>query len=119
MINITLPLSDYCVATEPDKLGMPLKVRLDIDLAAKFILENVKILTVAETQELVYADADDGVYQYGGEHWVEQVLEIAFGDFKSDKRPGEILLTVHVIDEIIAKIRRRSSIKYNKFVLVE
>ena len=57
--------------------------------------------------------------KFGGERFIEQALEVAFGEVKSDKKPGEILLTIHVIAEIMAKIKRKSMIKMCDFVLVE
>lgn len=111
MINISLPDPSYLIATKETKDGI-IKLRIDVDLCAKYLLENIDVLTIEETQEIMVFDE---ITYMPGERFIEQILETILGGEKSDKDPGKILLDTWTIAEIMAKIRRRSAIKQSKF----
>ena len=114
MVDIELQEDpEICIKFTHDKKNPNIKhvKGINIDETAKYVLRNLNLATIAETDEmLIYSD---GIYVPRGEKRIKMLLETMFMMYP--RADGNPLLSIHKTKEIIEKIRNLSRISMEDF----
>jgi putative DNA primase/helicase len=104
-------LSDYtaeCIIV--DGQGRP--IRIDVDKAANFIIKDLNVKTILETDEVLHYHC--GRYEVYGEKLIDRILvEVFSGTKTSDQR--EIYNATSTRKEILSRVKAKTYTHLNKF----